>query len=281
MAITGYLAEFSLAEIFQFLEQGQKTGLLTITPLPERSNSAAPHAHYIWFIQGRIVAAANCLDRRGLVSLISRRGWVGDRAITRLAQTVAPKRPLGLALKSQGLLRAEQLKLLFYVQVMQQVCTLFAIADGWFHFDLTAQAPAIEMTGLNAPATETTLAGLRALKDWSALKDKLPDPSSTIVSTVQGQPQLKLSQSEWQIWEFTNGDMSLDAIAQQLQLSIEKVLQIVFRLMVVGLIEEAPRVISAPQPEPLAIRTQAVDGAEHTVSQSFLHHLMSFLVGQT
>lgn len=280
MAITGYLAEFSLAEIFQFLEQGQKTGLLTITPIPEPSDTQAPSSHYIWFTQGRIVAAANRLDQRGLVSLISQRGWVGDRAITRLAQTVAPKLPLGLALKSQGLLRAEQLKLLFYVQVMQQVCALFSLADGWFHFDNKSRVPAIEMTGLNAPATETTLAGLRALKNWTTLENKLPDPQSTIISVVEGQPQLKLNQAEWQIWEFTNGNVSLEAIAHQIQLPVEKVVQIAFRLIVVGLVEEVPMVVSSLQPAPSPLVTEATTHAEPGVSQSFLHNLMSFLAGQ-
>ncbi|HIK48621.1 MAG TPA: DUF4388 domain-containing protein [Thermosynechococcus sp. M55_K2018_012] len=32
MKITGYLSEFSLGEIFRFLEQGQKTGCLSIKP---------------------------------------------------------------------------------------------------------------------------------------------------------------------------------------------------------------------------------------------------------
>lgn len=287
MAITGYLAEFSLAEIFQFLEQGQKTGLLTIAPLPAPSGSQAAHSHYIWFTQGRIVAAANRSDHRGLMSIISHRGWVGDRAITRLAQTVAPQLPLGLALKSQGLLRAEQLKLLFYVQVMQQVCALFALNDGWFHFDSTTRAPAIEMTGLNAPATETTLAGLRALKDWSALEDKLPDPHSTLVSVVDGQPHLKLNQSEWQVWEFTNGDLSLEAIAKHLQLPTQKVVQVAFRLIVVGLVEEVPMVALASKPETstkaesLTPEPESTDHTNEAVSQSFLHNLMSFLAGQT
>jgi hypothetical protein len=281
MAITGHLVEFSLAEIFQFLEQGHKTGLLTIFEQPDPSPPRG-REHYIWFNQGRIVAAANRSDHRGLISSLSQRGLLGDRAASRLAQSCAPKVPLGLYLKSQGILDAEQLKLLFYAQVMRQVCALFSVVDGWFHFDSKAVLPCDEMTGLSAPATEVTLAGLRALRNWSALEDKLPDPLSTIAAMVEGKPSLRLNSSEWQVWEFTGGNESIQQIAQHLQLPVLKVQQIVFRLIVVGLLEEVPMMMTEPQ----AVQAQAVE-AEVTVaptaantqgvSQSFLNNLVSFL----
>jgi len=296
MAITGHLIEFSLAEIFQFLEQGHKTGLLTVF---EQSESETPknQVHYIWFKQGRIVAAANRSDHHGLVSLISHRGWLGDHAASRFAQQCGTKVPLGLYLKSQGILSAEQIKLLFYTQVMRRVCALFTLLDGWFHFDSKVTLPMDEMTGLSAPATEVTLAGLRVLKDWSALESKLPDPMSTIVSTIEGKPNLHLNSTEWQIWEYTNGNEMLLSIAKQLQLPIRKVQQIVFRLSVVGLIEDVPMVLSsAPansQPSVFAEEADAIapslefptaakpakdKAAEPSqVSSSFLNNLMGFL----
>lgn len=278
MAITGHLVEFSLAEIFQFLEQGHKTGLLTIFENPEPS-LPRNQVHYIWFNQGRIVAAADRSDHRGLISLISQRGWLGDRAASRFAQQCASKTPLGLHLKSQGILTTDQVKLLFYTQVMRRVCALFTLFDGWFHFDSKVILPMDEMTGLSAPATEVTLAGLRVLRDWSALEPKLPDPMSTIVSAVEGKPHLHLNAVEWQIWEFTNGQESLKAIAEHLQLPVKKIQQIVFRLSVVGLIEEIPMLMASPTPATKEDSTQAesVIPNKEQVSHSFLDNLMGFL----
>lgn len=278
MAITGHLVEFSLAEIFQFLEQGHKTGLLTIFENPEPS-LPRNQVHYIWFNQGRIVAAADRSDHRGLISLISQRGWLGDRAASRFAQQCASKTPLGLHLKSQGILTTDQVKLLFYTQVMRRVCALFTLFDGWFHFDSKVILPMDEMTGLSAPATEVTLAGLRVLRDWSALEPKLPDPMSTIVSAVEGKPHLHLNAVEWQIWEFTNGQESLKAIAEHLQLPVKKIQQIVFRLSVVGLIEEIPMLLASPTPATKEDSTQAesVIPNKEQVSHSFLDNLMGFL----
>jgi hypothetical protein len=294
MAITGHLAEFSLPEILQFLEQGHKTGLLTITPLPEPQDPKTPRSHYIWFQHGLIVAAANRSDQRGLTTLISQRGWIGNRATERLMQSSCTlTTPAGLCLKSQGLLQADQLKLLFYVQVMQQVCALFTHEDGWFHFDSLQKTPTAEMTGLSAPAVDVTLAGLRALKNWTVLQDKLPSPESSLVAIVPGKPTLKLKQVEWQVWEFTNGNVPLKEIAQHLRLPLLKVQQIGFRLIVVNLVEEMP-VLATPIAEPdsfgaawddipsqpIGDETGASSTADKPLSASFLDNLVGFLKGQ-
>lgn len=280
MAITGYLAEFSLAEIFQLLEQGRKSGLLGISRLSE-AKAKEGRNHYVWFNQGRIVAAGNSLDHQGLIGLISQRGWLGDRAAFKLAQSCQLNTPMGLCLKSHGVLQAEQLKLLFYAQVIRQVCALFELKDGWFQFDGKAPLPATEMTGLSAPATEVTLAGLRVLKDWDALHDKLPDPASSIVSVIDGKPDLKLNPVEWQVWEFTNGNLSLKAIAEQMRISIEQMQHIAFRLIVVGLIEELP-VLETTIPPSIELLSQSDSSASDMVepvkiSSSFLQNLVGFL----
>jgi hypothetical protein len=55
MAVTGVLSEFSLPEIFQFLDHGNKTGLLTIKSFPTSANQKVT-VHYIWFQIGRVVS---------------------------------------------------------------------------------------------------------------------------------------------------------------------------------------------------------------------------------
>ncbi|PSR16142.1 hypothetical protein C8255_19350 [filamentous cyanobacterium CCP3] len=285
MTVTGYLADFSLPELFQLLEQGNKTGLLTICTLADQKH-AERYNHHIWFNQGQIVAAGNTLDQRGLMHLIAQRGWMGDNAVSRLAQTCQVNTPLGLCLKNQGVLTAEQLKLLFYTQVMRQVCALFALPDGWFQFDPKVPPPRAEMTGLIATATDVTLAGLRALKDWNALAEKLPDPSSALITIIEGKPNLRLNPSEWQVWEFISGTMALADIAQQLNLPVAKVQQVAFRLIVTGLAEEMPLLVAPPptslgmdEPEDLE-PTVASGGTAAPVSASFLQNLVGFLKGK-
>lgn len=238
MAFTGYLTDFSLPEIFQFMEQGQKTGLLTIRTLPAAQTQEEVPCYYIWLHQGRIVAAADRVDEKGLVSAITQRAWVSERVAEKMFQTCPINTPIGLCLKSYGLLQAEQLTLLFRTQVLGLVSNLFQLNNGQFEFLPRASVPPIEMTGLSLPATEATLMGLRTLRDWTVLAEKLPDMTSAIISKINGKPQLRLDSTESQVWELTNGSISLRAIAKQLEISGEKVQQIAFRLIVSNLAEE-------------------------------------------
>lgn len=151
MSITGSLADFSFPEMLQFIETGRKTGLLTLSDLP-KSQVSSP-MYYIWVEQGRLMAAANRLDHQGLVKLIEQRQWVSDRVFDKLVHWCCPlSEPLGLYLKNQGVLRAEHLKQLFNVQVLQQVSALFHLKEGHLKFDQNVRTPTREMTGLSVAA---------------------------------------------------------------------------------------------------------------------------------
>lgn len=242
MELTGNLSEFSLPEIFQFLEQGYKKGLLTIRAL---SADKQWQTYYIWLLQGRIVAAADRLDGQGLLSLIKQRSLVNDQVAANIAQICPNNAPLGLCLKSQGLLQADQLTLLFRTQVLKQVSALLQISNGKFVFDPAASLPQAEMTGLNMPATEVTLMGLRTLQDWSALAEKLPEPTVGIMKVSPATPQIRLESSELLVWNSANGS-SLQQIAKKLGLTVEKLQQIAFRLIIANLVEEIFVIEAAP-----------------------------------
>ena len=282
MKFTGYLAEFSLPEVLQFLEQGQKSGLLTIRTLPTALTQEI-QSHYIWLDQGRIIAAADQLDDERLVSMISERCWVSDHLASKIAQSCPTNTPMGLWLKSQGMLQAEQLKLLFRTQVVGQVSALFELQNANFDLDPTATSPLAEMTGLSMPATEVTLMGLRTLRDWTALKGKLPEPTSALSSVNHNQPQLQLEPIERRVWELA-GSVSLKAIANQLGLPVEKVQQIAFRLIVVNLAKEVP-IITASTPTVAEYTSFAAtspapvmqSSSTSNFSKSFLHNLVGFL----
>lgn len=189
MSITGSLTDFSLAEISQFIERGQRTGLLTLRTESE-SPDKPPLVHYLWVERGSLVAAANQLNCQGLISLIVQYQWSSERVVTKLAQFCPPDKPLGLYLKNQGALQAEQLKHLFQVQVLQQVCALSQLKDAHFKFDQDVPLPVLEMTGLSVPTglLEVTLQKLvffekifasrelsQETREWQSRSNKLCD----------------------------------------------------------------------------------------------------------
>jgi hypothetical protein len=227
MGTQGTLTDFPLPAIFQWLEKGNKTGVLAIHPftavrfasdtnlqsnvgvrgntgneedrastlktrhgtsqesvrtsfeptLPPVAKLKQIHSslqiqhfpnHYIWIAQGRIVAAANRFDGKGLISLIRRDQWVSDRVLSKLLQRCSLNhQPLGLWLKNQGVLDSEQLEQIFEIQLVEQIVPLFQLKDAQFKFELRAALPALEMTGLSISTTEATIMISGALKRFS------------------------------------------------------------------------------------------------------------------
>lgn len=276
MPLNGYLSDFSLPEVFQLLQDGKKTGLLSIQGLA-LSGETQPRYYFIWLHRGRIVTVTNRLDSRGLAGLISHRHYLSAAMTERLIRRCPPDEPLGRFLRDQGVLTDKKLQILFAAQVIRQICELFQVPDGYFAFDPKAPLPKVEMTGLSVVATEVILPGLRILKDWEAFKDKLPHPQSALVSLVRGQPNIRINQSEWAVWRLIDEKITLTQIANSLNLPIEAVQRIAFRLIFVGLAEEVPMMLSDPAvdvPESLF----PADGAEGgQLSPSFFRNLIGFL----
>lgn len=154
MALSGLISELSLPIVLQIIEQVKKTGRLTVkkTHLTEHDSS-----FHIWFIRGKIVAAADRLDSHGLLSLIQEQGWVSIRAAARITDVCANNKPAGSCLKNQGLLDDHKLKMLFRQQVLEPVHQLLGLQDGIFHFESTGYLPHLEMTGLTASPHEILL----------------------------------------------------------------------------------------------------------------------------
>ncbi len=153
MSTKGSFTDCSLEEIFQVLERGHKTGLLKLCASSE-DPTATPCTCYIWIHQGRIVAVANRLDQQGLVSLIAQHQGVKNRLVTELAQSCPLGQPLGLCLKKRMVLEAKQLKHIFKIQVLQQVCALFQTKEGRFEFYQNVPLPTREMTGFSVQPAE-------------------------------------------------------------------------------------------------------------------------------
>ena len=150
MSLIGSLEDFSLPEIFLFIEQGKKSGLLTLCALPV--SKAKAHIYYFWISQGCLVGAANRLDNRGLLRLLHQSKWVSPRVVTKLAQLCPTHIPLGLHLKNQGVLQTSQLQQLFFAQILQPLSVWFNHHQAQFRFDQKVPLPMREMTGLSVSA---------------------------------------------------------------------------------------------------------------------------------
>lgn len=286
MTTSGNLRDFSLPELIQFLDSGKKTGLLHLQYLYETKETTRQKYHYIWLNKGRIIAASERSDQQGLMLMITKRGWISQSKITEVTKASACfiKEPMGLCLKTQGLLQAEQLKLLFNSQVLRPISALVQVIDGVFQFEQTPFLPLGEMTGLSMSGTEVILTCLRSLKNWNTLQDKLPDANSGLYRVANKQPQVSLNHQELQVCKFLNSQLSLTDIASQMQTRVETVQQIAFRLIMIGLAEEnflvnASNLSNSSQfiPMPKFMQSLPEEPKKPVISQSFLQNLVSFL----
>lgn len=289
MSLSSSFTNFSLPELFKVIEQGKKTGCLTVCTVPELHNpSSKSQYYYIWFRQGRIIAASNRLNGQGLTSKIVEKGLASEEIIDIFCSRASKATiPLGLNLKTQGVLSSEDLKILFAAQV-QQIRDLFEIHNGVFKFDSQAREPIREMTGLSLGATEVALMVLRALRNWEVLSHVLPDASSGIENIAQTKPQFQRNSFDSQVWEFANGKFSLTRIAKQLHQPTGKIQQAAFRLMIADLVKEIPIVASTYElntheyESTVADTFRAQDKSSkqvksHKVSSSFMQNLVGFL----
>ncbi|HBB32632.1 MAG TPA: hypothetical protein DDZ80_11025 [Cyanobacteria bacterium UBA8803] len=283
MAITSCLSEFSLPELFQFLDHGSKTGLLTLRFQTDNQEKRVRHA---LLHQGRIVAVTNRLDHQCLLAMICQRGWISPEVLREQVNRCPANIPIGLYLKTHGFLQPEQLRLLFHAQVLRQVCGLFRLKDARFKFDAKATLPTTEMTGLSLSATEATLMGLRVLRDWRLLAEKLPEPTSALSRVVIGKRHLRLDSLEGRVWQLANGSVTLNAIATQLKQPVDTIQQTAFRLISVGLVAEVPMLVPSRSRgvaqevlEPVSVT--ASRGKENNnvpeLSNSFMQNLLGFL----
>jgi Domain of unknown function (DUF4388) len=282
MSLTGYLSEYSLAEIFDFVQEGNKTGVLSIEPDRGLMRSLSD-IYYLSFQGGRIVSVATSdgARNRGLLKMMAQRRWIPAEQIAGLeTQVDLLSQPLGTYLKSRNTVNAEQLTLLFNSQVIAATCKLFEIHHGQFKFDPQAPLAYGEMTGLSMTAKEVALLGLRMLKNWQGLADKLPVPESAL-QRLSSKPTVRLDTPEFQVWNLALGEMSIVQIATKLGMEQDKVCQIGFRLSSIGLVQE----VAAEPPQPQLDRSKSAPqpicvgggNAQAPVSTSFLTNLMGFL----
>jgi hypothetical protein len=277
MTLAGYLSEYSLAEIFNFVHEGSQTGLLEISPDPY-AIPTSNEARFVWFEAGRTVAVTSGLDGKGLLMTIGQRKFMPPAQIESVASQLHQlPQPLGIYLKSRGLLDADQLKLLFNSQTIAAICKLFELKNRQFRFDPTRSPLNSELTGIGLPAQEVGMLGLRVLKDWSGLSAKLPAPEYAIQRWSAQQPNFRLDRHELQLWKLADGKTSLARLAEQMEISIDLVRQVSFRLSSFRLIQEIPIEPIAPMSEDLAVPVLEPGFKNTPVSKSFLGNLKNFL----
>lgn len=288
MLVDGYLSQYSLAEIFNLIQAAKKNGVLSIEPRDGLTDPSMPGSmleipcYYVSFQGGRVMSIFYGLEyeNQDLLATIAKRQWIPLDQLQELKRKLnGITIPWGLQLKVWEIISVDRLKLLFDIQVLSQLAKIFQISEGKFRFDPHAELNYPEMTGLSVSARNAVLLGLRELQDWNGLTNKLPAPESKLQRFSSQLQDSLLENDEELVWQLALGEMSMLEIAAQLNLKIDRVRQIGFRLCSISLIDE---VAVAPSP-PIAMNKPVCVGDGNPsiqVSTAFLTKLIGFLKQQ-
>ena len=243
MSIIRSLESFSLPELFKFIESDSKSGRCIVETPISKKTSKREGIYYLWFKQGYLIAASNCLNQKGLINLIEARGWLSPPILSRLRTLCPTSVPLGIYLHRIKLMNQEKLSLIFQLQ-LHQVYRLFQMSGGRFRFDELSELqdriltiPWLEMTGHRIKTTEVSLYALRLIENWVNFADQLPEPNLAL-RRLYTKSHLKLTAMERQVWNFADSKSSLSTIARVTNQPVLTIQIIAFRLIAVGLVDE-------------------------------------------
>lgn len=176
MEITGNLRTTELAEVLQWLTQGEKTGALVV------DNSKVQKK--IFFARGSIVASASTEPSEYLGHFLVGHGFISEMELaTAVDMQAANSMLLGKILVTVGGISEEDLRTLLTLKTEEAIYSMFAWPEGEFRFveEVTIDRG---MIPISLDVTRLTLEGMQRLDEWSRIREIIP--SGTAIPVAVG-----------------------------------------------------------------------------------------------
>lgn len=231
MSLTGNLSTMSLAEIFQWLNSGQKTGTLRVV-------SKTGLTKDVYFEQGTINSASSS-DPRELIGqyLLNSNKISEQQLVDALEKQRRDHVLLGKILVQQKLLKEEELSEILFTISEEIIYDLFLWKEGKFEF-YDARLPERELPNMNLDITHIVLEGARREDEWLQIKDAFPDEATMIRPNIERIAEnLPLPADSADLLQFIDGNRSLLEITRCVRLTKFKVCQKLLELHEKGMVE--------------------------------------------
>jgi len=178
MSLTGNLSTMSLAEIFQWLNSGTKTGTL-------RLESKTGLVKDVYFDQGTINSASSS-DPRELIGqyLLNCNKINEQQLVDALERQRRDHVLLGKILVQEGILKNKELSEILCTISEEIIYDLFLWKEGKFEF-YDGKLPERELPNMNLDITHIVLEGARREDEWLQIKDVFPDEAVVIRPNVE------------------------------------------------------------------------------------------------
>lgn len=240
MGISGNIKTMALAELLQWLSQGQKTGTLVIdgTKIKKR----------VFFEGGLIVSSASTDPKEYLGHFLTSHGFITEEeANAAVARQKEEKQLLGQILVGMGAITEEQLKEVLQLKAEESIYDIFTWEEGEFVF-LDDELPAETFVRMNLDVQWIVLEGSRRMDEWIRIRDWVPSPLAVpvLICDYEG---LDIDEVDKRILAWVDDDRTVEEISQGAQTSTFMISQTLAQYVQQGVIKVVrPRVIEVEVP---------------------------------
>ena len=261
MAIEGPLKELHIHDVFQLLDLGRKTGVLTVTSELRQNDGT------VFFEGGAVVGAEITDNPHPLGGLLIRSGKVSAEDVARARDMQASRgQRLGELLVQIGAISRRDLDTQIRTQVEEVVFELMSWSEGYFSFE---EGTADQSTGeavYRIPTESLLMEAARRIDEWSRFESKIPHVG--VVPRLHdtdgaGPAVIDLLPNEWALLAAVDGATDVRTIAHRLGRSEFDVAKVLFGLASAGIIViEDPKAVTA-EPEELELAVLVARTEDH------------------
>ncbi len=240
MGISGNLKTMALAELLQWLSQGQKTGTLVI------DNGKVEKR--IFFKQGMITSSASTDPKEYLGHFLVSNGHVSEEAVNQaVARQEQEKLLIGKILVDMGSITEDELHKLLQLKAEESIYDIFTWEAGEFKF-LDGQVPEKTMIPMRLDVQWIVLEGSRRLDEWNRVREIVPSPLTVPVLVVD-LSQHEIEEVDRRILSWVDDDRTVEDISQTAKTSLFQVSQTIAQFVKQGYLKAVrPRIVEVEVP---------------------------------
>ncbi len=249
MALKGNLKDFNLAEIFQLIAMGKKTGALVIT--------AGEVSSTIYFRSGGIYTAYTGWKAAPFEERLAKALKISTDEVKKTSQEAAKSGiKLGEYLIAKKVVSQDDLKGLLAEHLADLLFDVFTWGEGDFFFEAGKEDSEFD---LGVTVDIPVLIGVtdKRLEEWRKVKEKIPSLDLVFVLSLkpaEAGKDIVLKPIEWKALYFLDGQNDVRAVSEKMGLSEFEACRVLYRLVAEGYVEPTARkkaeVITLKQPPP-------------------------------
>lgn len=177
MGLTGNLKTMALAEVLQWLSQGQKSGTLVFHGRTIEKR--------IFFQDGRIISTASTDPKEYLGHFLVAHGYIDEAMLSRAVRMQEEQKTLlGKILVNLEAISENDLSQILLLKAEESIYDIFTWPEGEFRF-LDGELPKMTMVPLWLDVTGLILEGVQRVDDWRRIRERIPTDHYVPVAITQ------------------------------------------------------------------------------------------------